>query len=190
MSLSRRFCIALLLGAMLSTACKEDIEPPPPEEEPPAKQPPAIKPIEIDPRRSITLKADRTITLPNLVFVIQNDAALPESFGVTLTCARPAADGSRLTFGKLEMAPDLDTLAKRNIDFASGSRLDPTGNGIFTVTTVYQPKLVTLKITALDAQEVRGTLGGEFYRFSVATPTARPTVLKAEGSFTAALVKK
>lgn len=190
MSLTGRLSLALIIAGVLSTRCNDDIEPPTPEEEPPSQPQPAIRPIEVDLKRSITLKADRAITIPNLVFVVQTNSALPDSIGITLTCARPAADGARLTFGKLEMAPDAGALAGRSIDFASGARLDPSGNGVFTLTTVYQPKLVTLKIASMDAQEVRGTLGGEFYRFSAATPTARPTVLKAEGTFIAALVKK
>lgn len=185
-----RLGLALFLATTLSIACKEDIEPPPPEE-PPARKPEAsVKPISIDVDRSITLKADRTITIPNLVFVIQTDPAIPQSFGITLTCSRPSADGSRLTFGKFETAPSLDDLAKHSIHFAAGPTRDPTGNGIFTTAAVYQPKFAAVKITSMDTQEVRGSLSGEFYRFSAALSGVRPTVMTIEASFVAALINK
>jgi hypothetical protein len=186
----RPFSIVAFLFLLSLCGCKEEMEPPPEEDEPPQSQEPAVKPVSIDPRHSISLKADRTISIPNLVFVIQHDAAMPDSFGITLTCSRPAADGSRLTFGKFETAPNVEALARQDILFTGLGTLDPTRNGFFTTTAVYQPKFVTLKITSMDSQEVNGTLSGEFYRFSLATPSAKPTVLKGEGTFAAALIKK
>jgi len=181
---------ALLLAMVCTPGCKDDIEPPPADDRPVKRREPALKSMEIDPHHSITFKGDRTITIPNLVFVLQNDTSMPESFGITLTCTRPAGDGARMTLGKFEVAKNEDELLKNPIAFASGLTLDPTGNGVFTQTTAYQPKFVTLKIAAIENQEVRGTIGGEFNRFSVALATGRPMVVQMEGSFVATLVRK
>ncbi len=166
---------------------------PPPPDEPAAKsnaELAGIKPIEFDPRRSIVIKADRTITLANLIFVIQGDPIDGESIGVTLTVSRPAPDGSRMTFGAIEQVAKPEDLVKNPIRFGGGSILDPIGDGIFTTMAIYQPKFATIKVTSVEKDEVRGVVSGEFYRFSLATPTARPSVTKLSGDFVAARIDR
>lgn len=191
--MSRQKALLCLFAALITMApaCKDEIPPPPMEEEAEVDTAkPAIKPIEMDPRHNITFNADRTVTIPNLILVIQNSPAMGDAYGLTLTCSRTAIDGSRLVFGSVETAPSLEELIKDNIRFAAGPMLNPTGNGVFTSTTVYQPKFTSMKINSLDKAEARGILSGDFYRFSLATPLAKPTILKAEASFSAAVVRK
>ena len=164
--------------------------PPPPPEEKQAEAKPVIKTVEIDLRHSVKFTADKTISMPNVMLVIQNSAAKDASFGITLTTSRASADGSRMVFGALESGKDLDEVLKGTMNFASGSILDPTGNGVFTTTTIYQPKFVSMKLTSVNGDEASGMISGEFYKFSALTPTAKPTVVKAEGTFQATLVRK
>ena len=190
--LSRRSLLILLMGLLLSPACRsdEDIPPPPPEDDKPAIAKPVVRPVEIDPRHSITIKADKMISIPNVVLVLQNSAAKNDSYGITLTTSRTSVDGSRMIFGALESGPSVDAVLKENLHFASGPTLDPVGNGVFMTTAVYQPKFAGVKLTSVNGDEAAGTISGEFYRFSVLAPTARPTVVKAEGAFMATVIRK
>lgn len=166
---------------------------PPPPDEPAAKttaEMAGIKPIEFDPRRCIVIKADRTITLANLIFVIQGDPRDGESIGVTLTVSRPAPDGSRMTFGAIENVASPEDLVKIPLRFGGASILDPMGDGIFTTMAFYQPKFATIKVTSVEKDEVRGVVSGEFYRFSLATPLAKPSVIKLSGDFVAARIDR
>lgn len=187
-------CLCSLLAATaILSSCGDDSEMPPPPDEPAEKSSAelaGIKPIEFDPRRSIVIKADRTITLANLIFVIQGDPIDGESIGVTLTVSRPAPDGSRMTFGAIEHVAKPEDLVKNPIRFGGSSILDLFGDGIFTTTAIYQPKFATIKFTSVEKDEVRGVVSGEFYRFSLATPTARPSVTKLSGDFIAARIDR
>jgi len=183
-------CVLMFFCAVVP-ACKDEIPPPPPEEPTPAeRERESVKPIEIDAKRSVTFKADRTITIPNLVCVIQSDAGNSESFGFTLVSSKPSADGSRLVFGSIETAKNIDALVNQEMHFASGAVLESGGNGVFTSTASYQPKFVTVKLTAINGNEVEGTIAGDFYRFSRSAPKSKPTALSFSGKFIASLVRK
>ncbi len=187
----RTLQLALAVAVIGASSCGDESEmPPPPDDAPTSVQNPAIKPIEFDPKRYITIKADRSFTIANLIFVVQGDPLAAGTFGITLTTSRPAPDGSRLTFGTIDSAANLDALTKKTLRFGGGSLLDPTGDGVFTSIAIYQPKFANLRITAIDKQEVRGVLSGEFYRFNTTTPTARPAVLNLTGEFIAARIDR
>ena len=54
---------------------------------------PVVRPIEIDIKHSARIKiADRTLTLANLVLVLQRDPVRSGSMGVTLSSSRPALE--------------------------------------------------------------------------------------------------
>ena len=186
----KRILLLLACTVTLMTACKSDDEmPPPPDDDKPVAGSPA-KTVEIDLQHSLAFKADRTISISNIVLVLQNSAAKNDSYGVTLTTSRKSLDGSRAIFGALESASSVEALLKDDLHFAAASILDPLGNGIFTTTTAYQPKFVSLKITSIKGDEAAGTISGEFYRFTILTPGSRPTVLKCDGAFNASVIRK
>jgi hypothetical protein len=174
--------LAALIVCFSPAGCEKEEPPPPPQ--PPATAP---APAEIDRKHTATVKADRSITVPNLQLVIQRDPMGADMTGFTLLSTRPGADGSRLLLGTAQSLISLDKLTSTDVRFAGARFLDTRGNGIFTSMRSYQPKFVTLRITAVNAGEASGTISGEFYRFKTGTPAARPDVVELEATFTAVL---
>lgn len=157
----------------------------------PKEEPPAVRPVEIDIKHSARIKAgDRTLTLANLVLVLQPDPVRGGTMGVTLSSSRPALDGSRMIFGTFETADSIDDLAKMDIDFAGTAIYDVMGSGIFTPLGAYLPKSATIRITSHDLDQVQGTIRGEFYRHKPAQPTLHPAVVNVEATFSAKLVRR
>jgi hypothetical protein len=180
---------ALAAWVFFLAGCEEEIELPP-EDTSSQSAAPAVKPLEVDVQRIIYLKADVNFSVPNLIFVVQVIPGQPDQLGITLTASRPAADGARLTFGTFQSGYGMDALAGKILSFASGSLFDPMSNGITTRTAHYQPKFADIKISSVSQTEVRGRLTGDFYRFSLATPSAKPSIVKMEGDFVALLYQK
>jgi len=183
-SVRPRFCglpVVLLAFCCLTGACKDEPELPPELREPRKKNLPPI-----DLQHTALVRGDRSLSVPNLVFVVQ-PGDINQDMAVTLTAARPAPDGSRLTFGTLTEPAAIAGLVDRAIEFSSLRYLDLTGNGVFTPTVSYQPKRAILQITKESEEQVEGTISGAFYRFNMALPTARPTVVELKIDFKAAV---
>ena len=175
---------AAACGAWSASGCDDDEPELPPDDDP------AVRPVEPDLANFASIKADRSFTVANLVFVLQPDRTQGGLMGVTLASSRPAADGSRMAFGTFEKAESLEALARTTIDFGGVAIYDLRGNGIFTPLGAYQPKLATLRITAHDDARVSGTIRGEFYDFKPGQTTLRPPVISLEVSFAARLIVK
>jgi hypothetical protein len=173
--------IAILNALLLLAGCEE--EPPLPPQ--PSASAPAAP--EIDRKHSARIKADRSITIPNLQLVMQRDPLGSDMIGVTLLSTRSGADTARLLFGTTQNLPSLDKLTATDIHFGGARLLDPRGNGVFTQTAAYQPKLATMKITRVTEGEAHGTISGEFYLFKATTPALRPAVVQLDAIFDAVL---
>jgi hypothetical protein len=174
--------LALLLAVAMLTACEEKPELPPQKPDQPASQP------VIDPQCIMTLRADRVVTLAQLVLVLQRDPLEPDSLGFSLTTLRPGPDGSRVIFGTFVRTNSVAGLTKAEVHLTSTAILNLRGNGIFTSTAVYQPKSVDLHITSFNEKEAQGSFSGQFYHFLTTRPAVRPEVIEATGTFTAALI--
>jgi hypothetical protein len=174
--------IVVLNALWFIAGCEEEPLPPPP---PPASAPTAP---EMDHKHSIRIKADRSITIPNAQLVIQRDPVGSDMTGFTLLSTRPGADATRLLFGTTQNMASLNKLTNTDIHFGGARYLDARGNGIFTPTAAYQPKLVTMKITQLTEGEAHGTITGEFYLFKTAAPALRPAVVQLNATFDAILI--
>lgn len=184
MSASARMVIAAMLGCFAVAGCED--QPPPPAER--VGQPNALPAIDYE--HSATIRADRQLRITNLVLVLQRSPLRPNEMGVSLTTTRTGPDGSRLIFGTFVRARSIDELAESDIHLSTGPVFNPNGSGIFTSLAAYQPKFVTLRITAFDEKEARGSFSGDFYRFSTVRPVARPDVIEIKATFLAALIVK
>ena len=86
-----------IIGAAVSFAALAGCDNQP---ELPKEETPVVRPVEIDIKHSARIKAeDRTLTLANLVLVLQPNPVRGGFMGVTLSSSRPALDGSRMIFG-------------------------------------------------------------------------------------------
>lgn len=180
----RRADFVLFVALILVTAnsCKEKAELP-------LEKPRVAGPeMPVDLTCVASFKADASFSIPNLVFSIEYDTADAAWMRVTLASTRSGPDGARLFFYSMEHARPLAEMKTRSIDFASGHRMDLRGNGVFTATTAYQPKLASIVVTRYDDQQISGIIRGEFYRHQTGLPLARPEVVEAEAEFTAKLV--
>lgn len=175
----------MCLLTLILSGCEDEI-PPPPEDD----KATAAPIVEIDLEHTSRFRADRELVLSNCVLVWQPDSLDPWASALSLTTSRAAPDGSRMIFGTFVKAAELDALAKTEVDFAGSSLLDLHGNGIFTPLTVYQPRMAKLKIEKIEAGTVEGVLRGDFYRFRMARPTARPETIEAELRFKARLMDR
>ncbi|MBX3393896.1 MAG: hypothetical protein KF841_00870 [Phycisphaerae bacterium] len=177
--------ISVLVSALLLVCgCKEDPQVPP--EKPRAPEPE----IPLDVTRFAKFNADIEIVAPNLVFVLETDAVAPNWTYVTLTSAQPGPDDARVLFYSQERTKPLSEMKDSPIDFSSGSSLDLGGNGFFSKSFAYQPKLATLAITDFDEGQVRGKITGEFYKFRLGFPAAGPSVLNGEATFNATIIRR
>jgi len=176
--------MAWLVLLFFQAGCDESADLPPPKQAPPK---PAI---EVDASMAARIEADRRITIGHLALVLQHDPADAARMVVTLTSTQPEQDGSRLVLGSFERASSSQQLADRSIYLTTGPRLDLRGNGIFTARVAYQPKFATMKIGAYHGTVARGTISGEFYRFDLLRPTARPRVIQVRGEFRAAAIER
>jgi hypothetical protein len=138
----------------------------------------------------MSFHADHTVTLGQLVLVLQRDPLAADSLAFSLTTFEPGPDGSRVIFGTFARTDSIAGLTKSDIRVTSTSFLNLRGNGVFTSAAAYQPKSVDLRITSINEQEAQGSFSGQFYRFSTARPSARSEVIEANGTFTAALILK
>jgi len=179
-----RALVGLAIFCATLGACEEEPE------LPPHKPDQATSLPTVGPQCAVTFRADRSITLGQLVLVLQRDPLDSNSLGFSLTTLRPGADGSRMIFGTFVRADSVAGLTKSEIHLTSSSFLNPRGNGIFTAAAAYQPKLVTLRITSITEGEAAGTFSGDFYRFPTSRPAVRPEVIQANGTFTAALMMR
>jgi hypothetical protein len=185
--MSRRHFATVIASALLFTlaaACDETPELPPQKPRAPASQP------TIGAECIMTLHADRTVTLGQLVLVLQRDPLAADSLAFSLTTFHPGPDGSKMILGTFAHADSIAGLTKSEIRLTSTSFLNLSGNGIFTPTAAYQPKSVDLQVTSIDETHAQGTFSGQFYHFSMARPSTRPEVIEAKGKFTAALIIK
>ncbi len=135
-----------------------------------------------------TLRADRQIVIPNLLFVVQRDPGGSDVTGLTLISSQPAPDGSRMTFGTSQNVANLDRLTGLQMNLGGHRLLDPRGNGVFTSFSAYQPKFATITITKVGENDVSGSVSGEFYRFRALQPAQRPDTVNVEGAFSAVLI--
>jgi len=161
-------------------------------EEPPSVPPPTSRapetPPEVDRVHVATLRADRQIIVPNLLFVVQRGSPDSTIAGLTLMTSRPSPEGSRLIFGTSQNLTGPGQLAGLEMRFGGASLLDIRGNGIFMTVTAYQPKFVTIVVNKVLEGEVSGTISGEFYRFRAFQGRGHPEVVRAEGTFRAVLI--
>jgi hypothetical protein len=181
--MARRFTAVLPL--LLSGLACDNGSPPPPSPTQPAKAE-----LSQDFAHFATVRGDQQITIPNLQFVVQHDPRGSGLAGFTLWSSRPGPDGSRLVFGWEQDLSSLDRLTSREVHLAGGRFLDPSGSGVFTSAVVARPKFATLKIAKVEANEVTGTITGEFYRFRALQPAVRPDVVNLEIAFKATLVAR
>ncbi|MCG8406831.1 MAG: hypothetical protein MI923_16665 [Phycisphaerales bacterium] len=170
------------LVLLLCAGCRDD----PPQQPNPAP----MLAVDVDERHVASVRADRMMTVPNLVFVLQHDPSYPTQMGLTLKTAQPGPDGLRLLFYKFEKASSLAKLAKSEIYLLGGRHYDRNGPGIFAATAAYQPKFASMKITKHTEDEIHGAVTGEFYKFNPLQPAVRPDVVDVEMTFIAALVVK
>lgn len=186
--LASRLATCSLLAAIIllgSLGCEDEIPPPPDDGESAAS-----KLMEIDLEHTARFKADREITFSNCVLVWQPDAIDPKASALSLTTSRGAPDGSRFIFGAFVHTASLKVLMETEVDFAGGSMLDLHGNGVFTPLAVYQPRFTKMKIEKIESGNVEGILRGEFHRFRLARPAARPEAIEAELRFKAKLMDR
>ncbi len=177
--------VRLLVGAVcLAAACRE--EPVLPPELRDRAAPKAPKP---DPRFQAVVRGERRIQVPNLVLVVLVDPSDSQVSGVSLTSAASAAGVPRLTLGKEVRVKTLGELAGKPIRITGGRSFMPRGNGIFAPRVSYTPRIATLTIDELTKTEARGTVTGEFYRWSTSAGAAgRSTRVELEISFVARLI--
>lgn len=183
--MSRACNISVLFAALLFVCgCKEDPPIPPEKPRPPAPE------IPLDVTRFAKFNADIEIVAPNLVFILETDAVAPNWTYVTLTSAQPGPDEARMLFYSQERTKSLGEMKDSPIDFSSGSSLDVGGNGFFSKSFAYQPKLATLEITDFDQGQVRGKITGEFYKFRIGFPAAGPSIVNGEATFNATIIRR
>lgn len=164
-------------------ACEEDVE------LPPENSPRAVAAEPPDLKHAATIRADRTISIPSVILVVQFERTSGE-LAMTLTSRQPAGDGSRLVFGAFEKAKELKELVGKEVSFGGGPFLDPTGAGVFTPICSYQPKLAALRLTRVEGDEAEGRFSGDFYVFNPTRPKLKPDVIRMEGTFAARIVQK
>ncbi len=170
----------LLCGA---GACREEPQLPPSLR----KKPQAVP--QFDARHVALIDADRHLTVSNLTLYILLDPLDSRISGVSLKSAKSPAGGTRLTFGKVVRAESGAGIVNTPLRIVGGRLYRRGGNGVFTRRVAYTPRLVTMQITHLDEQEARGTIGGEFYRWTMPyAAAARPTEVELNMTFVARLV--
>jgi len=165
------------------SGCEED--PPLP---PTTPQPAAPAMPELDVQHLFQFKADRTLVIPNMIFVLQRDAG-GEDIGLSLTSSRPASDGSTVIIGEFVMGGAKSKLVGTEVRLRGSKLLTGVGSLIRTPTAVYKPQDAILLLTSMEDGEAAGTIRGTFYRF--ASPQAsmtRPTEVEVDASFKALLI--
>lgn len=144
----------------------------------------------VDLEHTITLQVDRLLSLPNIILVVQPDPQTINTLGLSILTSQPAPDGSTLNFGTFVRAESIKDLRGKEINLSSGPILNPYVSSIRTPTAVYQPKFLTLQITAFREKEAEGTFRGDFYRFARIRPGARPQIIEGQGRFKALLIMR
>jgi len=178
-----QFCVPAVF--LLLAGCEEDIK------LPPEDRPTVVADGEVpDLKHSAAIRADREFSIPNMTFVVQSDPRAPDELALTLISRRPGHDGSRMVLAAFEKASKIENLVEKDLVIAGRPFFDPTGMGVFTVTTAYQPKLVTLRLDSVQLTQVSGRITGDFYVFNVTRPKLKPDVRKLEAAFSAAIVQK
>lgn len=176
----RRIILFCLFVSPAVPGCEEDVPPPPPREKPATVEPP------IDIKHTLHFRADRTVAVPNMVLVVQED---PEGLSVSLTASRPSLDGATAIFGEYLQDVRLANLVDAEIRMISGRMFIAAGDMVQTMTAIYKPRDIVMRITSLKEGEAQGTIKGECYRFAApATAMTRPTEIKVDATFSAKLI--
>lgn len=171
----------VLAFVMIIPACDRQTDlPPQSDPEKPRKSAPPP-----DPTKTLQIKLNSNLLIPNMVFQVEYDASDPAWMTVMLASSEPAPSGARVFFESTERHRTWDQLKERSIDYGGSPVLDKRGNGIFTTTVIYHPKLVSIRVTSVNEKTVSGEISGEFYKFRVGLPTPNPEVVEGSGTFSA-----
>ena len=136
----------------------------------------------------LSFKADRTLTVPNMILVLQPNTALSE-VGVSLTTRRPAADGTTVAIGEYVRDMRVDKLIGVEIPLRGAKLFIAGGSMIRTPTAIYKPRDAILQFKSISEAEASGTIKGTFYRFAAPqTAMTRPTEVEVDATFTARLI--
>lgn len=182
--LSRAGIVLVFAIAVPSCDRQADLPPQSDPEKPRENAPPA------DPSKTLQIKLDSNLLIPNMAFQIEKDAADPAWMTVMLASSEPSPSGARVFFESTERHRTWDQLKETRIDYGGSPVLDKRGNGIFTATVIYHPKLVSIRVTSVSEKFVSGEISGEFYKFRVGVPTVNPEVVEGSGTFDAVRVDR
>jgi hypothetical protein len=174
----RRTAVYFALFAACTITC--DQPPPPPNQPRPGAAPPRI-----DVRHYARVTGDRPLSISNVVWIVQGRDNPAGPSAVTLMSEDTGAAVARLMFGQyVTVEPDSDWTRLR-VDFGGAAYLDPAGNGVFTRSAAYQPKLAQLSIESVSDDEIKGAIRGEFHRIQFASVATRAETVRLEIEFCA-----
>ena len=138
----------------------------------------------------LQFRADRSLTIPNMVLILQPDGA-GRGTGVSLTTLQKVSDGMSVIFGEYLGETGVEKLVGIEIWMRGSKMYTGAGSMLRTPTAVYKPREAVLQITSISEREATGTIKGAFHRFAAPqTAISKPTEVLVDAAFKARLIIK